>query len=56
MQKTKDREGLYNAAVVLIDCLKDQQEVLHWAEYEQNDNGACFKTSLKLNEIHHLLE
>ena len=52
MQKTKDREGLWNAAVVLIDSLFDQQEVLHWAEYEQNDNdGACFKTSLKLNEI-----
>jgi len=34
MQKTKDREGLWNAAVVLIDSLRDQQEVLHWAEYE----------------------
>lgn len=55
MQKTKDREGLWDAAVDLIDCLWNQQEVLRWAEYEQNDNWAYFKTSLKLNKIGHLL-
>lgn len=40
MQKTKDRKGLCNDEVVLIDSLRDQEDMLHLAVFEQNDNGA----------------